>query len=160
MFLQNTLVVILLLTTCSSYIFSDYCVVKPPAVSGSVSGCSSQSSSTPGDCCDNQTMTMQGSATIQAIPDQAFLSSSIKTSGKTTQEAINVLSVLTTEIINILKKNSLTQDNYKTTSFNTYPNTSWANGVSTVLGQIASQSFQIMIPKIDANGANIGKLFD
>ena len=34
------------------------------------------------------------------------------------------------------------------------------NGVSTILGQIASQSFQITIPKIDANGANIGKLFD
>ena len=93
MFLQNTLVVVLLLNTCSSYIFSDYCVVKPPSVGQSKS---SYSKGSLGSCCDDQTMTMQGSATIQATPDQAFLSASIKSNGKTTHDAINALSVLTT----------------------------------------------------------------
>ena len=90
MFLQDTLVVILLLTTCSSYIFSDYNLIKPPSVGKSPSSFSRRS------CCNDQTMTMQGSATIEAVPDQAFLSTSIKANGQTTQDAINALSVLTT----------------------------------------------------------------
>ena len=41
-----------------------------------------------------------------------------------------------------------------------YPNTSWQNGQSRVLGQIATQSFKIDIPSIDSNGQKIGKLID
>ena len=46
------------------------------------------------------------------------------------------------------------------TSFNTYANTSWKDGVSTVLGQIAEQTFSITFPFIDEDGSNIGKLID
>ena len=49
---------------------------------------------------------------------------------------------------------------YQATSFSLYPNTSWAAGTSTVVGQIATQSFQITIPSIARDGSNIGKLID
>jgi hypothetical protein len=59
-----------------------------------------------------------------------------------------------------LTNNSLTEDDFFTTSFNVFPNTSFLNGTSTVIGQIASQSFQIILPSIDSNGSNIGQLID
>ena len=45
-------------------------------------------------------------------------------------------------------------------NFNVYPNTSYRDGKSTVLGQIASQTFEITIPNISADGSNIGRLID
>jgi uncharacterized protein YggE len=59
-----------------------------------------------------------------------------------------------------LSSNGLITDNYYTTSFNVYPNTSFINGSSIVIGQIASESFQITIPFSDNNGSNIGLLID
>jgi uncharacterized protein YggE len=41
-----------------------------------------------------------------------------------------------------------------------YPNTSYNNGVSTVLGQIATQSIKVTLTTIAADGSNIGKLID
>lgn len=37
---------------------------------------------------------------------------------------------------------------------------SYPNGVPTVLGQIATQTFSITIPNIDPSGGNIGKIID
>lgn len=59
-----------------------------------------------------------------------------------------------------MASNRLTEKNYQSVSVNVYPNTSWINGVSKVLGQIANQYIRIDIPQIDANGANIGRLID
>ncbi len=63
-------------------------------------------------------------------------------------------------VINILNSNGLTADNYQSSGFSVYPNTSWSDGVSTVVGQIASQSIKITLPSIAKDGSNIGKLID
>ena len=80
---------------------------------------------------------MQGSSTVQADPDQAILNAKVSANGRTTEQAVNSLSKLSNQIIDILESNGITKDNYKTTSFRTYPNTSWTNGVSTVINQVA-----------------------
>ena len=63
-------------------------------------------------------------------------------------------------IASILASNGLTPDNYQTSGFSIYPNTSWVNQVAKVVGQIASQSLRIRIPSISKDGSNIGKLID
>ena len=64
------------------------------------------------------------------------------------------------KIINILKGNKLSENDFKTTYFNTYPNRTVVNGQSTIVGYVASQSFEITIPNIKPDGSNIGKIFD
>ena len=64
------------------------------------------------------------------------------------------------EIRKIVEENGLDESNYELLNFNVYANTSYKNGVSTVLGQIASQTFEITIPTISSDGSNIGKLID
>ncbi|CAM6001346.1 unnamed protein product [Sphagnum balticum] len=46
------------------------------------------------------------------------------------------------------------------TNLNVYPNTTYNNGVTTTVGQIASESIQITIPVINNNGSYIGKIID
>ena len=43
------------------------------------------------ECCDSQTIEVSGSAKAEAKPDQATLSAQVKTSAKTTEEAISQL---------------------------------------------------------------------
>lgn len=59
-----------------------------------------------------------------------------------------------------MNSSGLTSDNYYSTSFYVYPNTSYVNGTSVVVGQIATESFQITIPFSDNNGSNIGIVID
>lgn len=112
------------------------------------------------NCCDSNTITVQGLATVQATPDQASIQASVSVNADTSAQAISRLSNSISRVINILTSNQLTADNYQTSSFSVYPNTSYANGVARVVGQIASQSFQINIPYIASDGSNIGKLID
>lgn len=111
-------------------------------------------------CCSAQTITVYGTATIQANPDTATLSAQITVNGNTVAQAIAQLSTQASAVISILTANGLNSSNYQVSSLNVYPNTSYSNGVSTVLGQIASESFTITIPNVTPNGSNIGTLID
>jgi uncharacterized protein YggE len=111
-------------------------------------------------CCSDQTITVYGSATIQAPPDSATLSVQVTVSGSTVNAVIALLSAKVNSVISILNSNGLNSSNYQTSSLNVYPNTSWANGVSTVVGQIATQSFTITVPIINSNTVPLGKLID
>lgn len=111
-------------------------------------------------CCSAQTVTVYGAATIQAVPDTASLSAQLSVNGNTVAQAVAQLSTQVSCVINILTSNGLNSSNYQTSSLSVYPNTSYSNGVSTVIGQIATQSFTITLPTISPNGSNIGKLID
>jgi uncharacterized protein len=115
--------------------------------------CSSQT-----QCCDANTIEVQGEATLQVKPDTTSLSASITASGKTTSAAVSALSLLVDAIIRILKNNGLCEDNFSTSNFNVYPNTTWKDGVSTVNGQIASQSLLLRVPSVE--GPKISRLID
>lgn len=127
-----------------------------PNILSQLSYCPSPTS----NCCDSNTISVHGSATIQATPDKALLQASISVNADTEALAIKKLSGYVNSIIGVLTSNGLTSDNYATSSFSLYPNTSYSNGVTTVVGQIATQSFQITIPSIAKDGSNIGKLID
>jgi len=112
------------------------------------------------DCCSAKTITVDGSATLQLKPDIAYLSTTLTVNGRNVSQAIQLLTIQVSRVIQVLNNNGINSTNYETSALNVYPNTSWSNGVSTVLGQIASESIKITIPTIDANGSNIGKLID
>jgi uncharacterized protein YggE len=112
------------------------------------------------NCCSDLTIAVYGQATVQANPDTASLSAQVTVNADTVNHAIAALSSQVITVISILTSNGLNSSNYQISSLNVYPNTSYANGVSTVLGQIATESFSITIPNINPNGSNIGKLID
>ena len=111
-------------------------------------------------CCDYKTISTAGSSQIQANPDQAILQASISQNGETVAQAIDNLATAVNSIIAVLNSSGLTTDDYYSTSFSVYPNTSYINGTSVVVGQIANQAFQITLPIVNSNGSNIGQLID
>lgn len=149
MFKQNLLLFLLCALACSQ-------LLSPTlSTAPQFSYCSSSSTD---QCCDGNTIEVQGDVTLQVDPDQASLSIQLTANGKTTSEAVNALSLLMNTVIGILKANGLSEENYSTSNFNVYPNTTWNNGVSTVIGQIASQSLLLDIPSVD--GPKISKIID
>ncbi|MFM7859612.1 MAG: SIMPL domain-containing protein, partial [Flammeovirgaceae bacterium] len=63
-------------------------------------------------------------------------------------------------ILAILKDNNIPKEDYETTSVNVFPNTTWNNGKSEIIGQIASQSLRIVIVNIGNDGQRISRLID
>lgn len=111
-------------------------------------------------CCDDKTITVYGSATTEVPPDSAVLSIQVTVSGSTVNAVIALLSARVNSVISILNNNGLNSSNYQTSSLNVYPNTSWTNGVSTVVGQIATQSFTVTLPIVNSNTTSLGRLID
>lgn len=114
----------------------------------------------PSTCCSDRTITVNGDATINASPDIATLSAQVTVNAKTVDIAVKQLSSKVSQAIAVLTANGLDNSNYQTSSLNIYPNMSYPDGVPTVLGQIATQSFSITIPNIDSSGSSIGKIID
>lgn len=153
MFFKAAFVAVVCLHFCASQVYSQIKlpVIQPPEFSF----CSPQN-----QCCDANTISASGSTTFQAQPDLASISTQVSASGKTTSDAVAALSVLVNSILGVLTSNGLSKDNYQTSNFNVYPNTTWRDGVSTVNGQIASQSFEVTLPFVAGDGSSIGKLID
>lgn len=112
------------------------------------------------NCCDDNTITVQGSSTVQAVPDQATIEASLSVNADTAAQAITKLSSSVKRILSILASNQLSAENYETSSFSVYPNTSYASGGAKVVGQIATQSFRINFPYVATDGSNIARLID
>jgi uncharacterized protein YggE len=111
-------------------------------------------------CCGDQTITVSGSGIAKGTPDIATLSAQITVNANTVNQAISALTQRVSRVVSVLSSNGLNSTNYQTSSLNVYPNVSYANGVATVIGQIATQGFSITIPSINPNGSNVGKLID
>jgi uncharacterized protein len=111
-------------------------------------------------CCSDQTITVYGSATIQAAPDTASISLQVTVNGDTVNAAVAQLTTKISSVISVLTSNGLTSANYQTSSLSVYPNTTYSNGVSTVVGQIASQSLTVTVPLVNSNTSLLGKLID
>lgn len=63
-------------------------------------------------------------------------------------------------MVAVLTANGLTSSNYQASSLRVFPNTSYANGQSTVVGQIASESLTVTVPIVGSNTTTLGKIVD
>lgn len=111
-------------------------------------------------CCSDNTMTVYGSATVQAAPDTATINLQVTVGGSTVNAAVAQLTRQVNCVLGVLTANGLTSSNYQVSSLSVYPNTSFANGVSTVVGQIASESLTVTVPIVGTNTTTLGRIID
>lgn len=110
--------------------------------------------------CGWNTITVNGASTLSVVPDLATINLNVEASAANANDAINALSQRTTQVLKVLTNAGLNANNWKTTYLNVYPNTSYVNGQVITYGQIASQTMQISIPIVAANGNSVGKIYD
>ncbi|MBU2634517.1 MAG: SIMPL domain-containing protein [Nanoarchaeota archaeon] len=89
---------------------------------------------------EQKTIDVTGSSTISKLPDKAILSIGVETQGENANSAENENTVITNNIYDSLESLGLTSEDYKTQSFNIYPNKDWENN-----GEILSYTVNHMI---------------
>lgn len=68
----------------------------------------------------------------------ATLRVTLSISAPTVNDAVSRLAAQYAQVVSILRRNGLNSTNYAASSLNIYPNYSYANGQSNIVGQIAS----------------------
>lgn len=88
--------------------------------------------------CDDNTIEVTGSATLNVAPDLAIVNLQIQSSGLTTADATTQLAQKVKLALSSLTNSGLNSSNWKITYFYVYQNTSYVNGTYIFYGQIAT----------------------
>lgn len=110
--------------------------------------------------CGWNSIDVSGAATLNVSPDIASVNVQVTGSGRTTNDAITILSQKITTVLSTLTNLGLNSANWQTTYLNVYPNNSYVNGTTITYGQIASQSMIITVPMPNSNGSTVAKIYD
>jgi len=112
----------------------------------------------------SNTVTGNGEAIIEAIPDLVGIYFNIETSGKTSQEAKDANSEIFNELKSSLLNNGFNKEDIKTQNFNIYPEYEWINNKRIQKGYKAVHSIKVEFSTEDTEkisdvidaGANAG----
>jgi len=111
-----------------------------------------------GKTSSGNTINVQGTATIKAMPDLVGIYFNVQTSGDTASKAKDANS----EIVNKMKKNlldlGLKEDEILTENFNVYPEYDWINGQRKEKGYTAKHSIKVELSTEETD--KIGKVID
>jgi uncharacterized protein YggE len=112
------------------------------------------------NCCQDNTIKASGEGKASGQPDMAVIGLRFSEKGLTSVEAVKKLSEKVNQAISILKANGYDSSSYETGSLNVYPEYSYQNGKSEIIGQSAQQSLTVRVKGIDAKGTKVGTLVD
>lgn len=91
----------------------------------------------------SDTINVQGSGVVKAIPDLITIYYTIDTKGTTSKEAKDANDVIYTALKSELEKVGISSDKLKTQSFSIYENWEWINGKNVKNGFKATQSLKL-----------------
>ena len=104
------------------------------------------------------TITVSGSATIDAMPNLVGIYFNIQTSGETTEEASNKNSEIIEEMTDSLLALGIKKENIITQNYNVYPEYDWINGNKIEKGYQATHSIKIELST--EKSEKIGQIID
>ena len=106
----------------------------------------------------DNTINVQGQATIKAVPDLVSVYFSAETQGETAEDAKNKNSEIVDNMITGLIKKGLERKDIITENFNVYPNYVWRNNKQEIDGYKATHSIKVELPT--TNTDKIGSIID
>lgn len=108
---------------------------------------------------NDETINVQGVATVKTMPDSIGIYFNIQTKGKTALEAKTPNSEILNKLISdLVSEEGLTREEIVTESFNVYPEYTWDNGRQEENGYVATHSVSV---KVDADdSAKVGRIID
>ena len=104
------------------------------------------------------TVTGNGQATIEAMPDLVGVYFNVQTEGDTSKEATDANSEILDDLITELIKEGFERSQIQTSGFSVYPNYEWKNGQRTENGYIATHNIKVELSATDAT--KIGNVID
>ncbi|MDP2628292.1 MAG: SIMPL domain-containing protein [Nanoarchaeota archaeon] len=106
----------------------------------------------------SNTVTGQGTATINVVPDLVAVYFAVQTNGDTSQEATDENSEIVDNLITELLKQGFSREDIETTGFNVYPDYSWNNGVQKLNGYSATHNVRVKLSASETG--KIGNVID
>ena len=104
------------------------------------------------------TVTGNGYATIEAIPDKVGVYFDVQTKATTSEEATTKNSEIVDELITELVKQGFERKDIQTLNFNVYPEYDWNSGTRRIIGYQANH--QIKVELSTSESSRIGKVID
>ena len=111
-------------------------------------------------CCDDITVTVQGSGKAFGLPDIATFTITISETANTSKNASAAANIKINQVLSILASNNVSKNDIKTTQLTISPQYDWNNGNQTLRGQQASQSINVKLRNFNSDGTTVGSLID
>ena len=112
------------------------------------------------DCCDKNTVKVSGNAEVKVKPDFATITIGAEATELKTSAALQSLNKKIDQLINIIKRQGISEKDYSTSSLTLAAVYDYSGGEAVLTGQKASQTLSVKIRSLTADGSNIGKLID
>jgi uncharacterized protein len=103
---------------------------------------------------ETRTITVSGTATVTAKPDEAVVSLGVHTEGESAEATMNENAARMRDVIAALKALGIGDDDIATASLNLYP--TWSNDGRTVIGYQAENQLSVTVHDMDT----VGKVID
>lgn len=98
----------------------------------------------------SNTVSVQGTSQVKAVPDLVTVYFSVQTSGASSQEANDKNSEIVDKVITNLVKLGFERKDITTQNFNVYADYSWTNGQQTLKGYKATHDIRLEMPTSDS----------
>lgn len=106
----------------------------------------------------SNTVTGNGQATIEAVPDLVKVYFNVQTQGETSKEAKDKNAEIVDDLIVAVLREGFERDDIQTQNFNIYPEYSWDNGKQELIGYRATHSLIVEMPTEKSD--KIGEVID
>lgn len=112
------------------------------------------------DCCGISTVSVSGTGKVSGTPDIATFTVSASETRPTTKEATKAVNDDINAVLQALANNGVQKRDISTGQISVGPQYDYPNGTQTLKGQQASQSLNVKLRDISADGASVGKVLD
>lgn len=107
-----------------------------------------------------RTITVTGEGRIVVEPDHVRITAGVSELAETTGKAQLQANQKLARVLDILKKNEISERNIQTSHLSFRPEYDWSDGERRLIGQRVEQSINISIPEIDVRPDRVAKILD
>lgn len=107
-----------------------------------------------------KSISVSGEGRIVVVPDHVRISAGVSELADTTGKAQDQANQRLAKILEVLKKNEISERNIQTSQLSIRPEYDWSDGVRRLIGQRVEQTLDISIPDIDVRPERVARILD
>lgn len=107
-----------------------------------------------------KSISVSGEGKIVVVPDYVRISAGVSEISDTTKKAQELANQKLARVLEILRKNAISERNYQTSNLTFRPEYDWSDGERRLIGQRVEQTLDISIPEIDTQPERVSRIID
>ncbi len=107
-----------------------------------------------------KSISVSGEGKIVVAPDHVRITAGVSELADTTKQAQNQTNQKLAKVLDILKKNAISERNIQTSNLTFRPEYDWSDGERHLIGQRVEQTLTLSIPEIDTQPERVSRIID